>query len=153
LLEPSSADLSEAVGLFEQTPWQLELAAALEDLGAALISTGRDAAIEVLGRSLALFAEIGATWDARRVRSRLRSLGVRRRVVTAEPATHGWAALTPSELAVTRFVTDGLTNREVADRLFLSPHTVVSHLRHVFAKLGITSRVELARLARENEMA
>jgi DNA-binding CsgD family transcriptional regulator len=153
LLEPSHADLSEAVDLLEQTPWQLELAAALEDLGVARIPTARDAAIEVLGRSLALFTELGATWDARRVRSRLRNLGVRRRVVTAEPATRGWVALTPSEIAVARLVADGLTNREVADRLFLSPHTVVSHLRHVFAKLGINSRVELARRARENEMA
>ncbi len=55
--------------------------------------------------------------------------------------------MTASELAVARLVADGLTNREVADRLFLSPHTVNSHLRHVFTKLGINSRVELARLA------
>lgn len=41
----------------------------------------------------------------------------------------------------------GLSNREVAERLFLSPHTVSSHLRHVFAKLGVNSRVELTRLA------
>ena len=47
----------------------------------------------------------------------------------------------------------GLTNREVAERLFLSPHTVSSHLRHVFGKLGINSRVELARLARDSEKA
>jgi FixJ family two-component response regulator len=82
--------------------------------------------------------ELGATWDARRVRSRLRELGVRRRLVPAEPETEGWA---------------GLTNREVAERLFVSPHTVSSHLRHVFSKLAISSRVELARLARDYEMA
>ena len=102
---------------------------------------------------LALYTELGATWDARRVRSRLRELGVRRRLVTAEPETSGWAALTTSELAVARLVAEGLTNREVAERLFVSPHTVNSHLRHVFAKLGINSRVELARLARDYEMA
>jgi DNA-binding CsgD family transcriptional regulator/tetratricopeptide (TPR) repeat protein len=153
LLEPSHADLREAVDLFERTPRRLELAAALEDLGGERIATDREAAIEVLGRSLALYTELGATWDARRVRSRLRELGVRRRLVTAEPETHGWAALTTSELAVARLVADGLTNREVADRLFVSPHTVNSHLRHVFTKLGINSRVELARLARDYEMA
>jgi len=43
----------------------------------------------------------------------------------------------------------GATNREVAERLYLSPYTVNSHLRHVFTKLGIRSRVELARLATE----
>jgi DNA-binding CsgD family transcriptional regulator len=153
LLGPSHADLREAVDLFDRTSRRLELAAALEDLGVELIPTDRDAAIDALGRALALFTELAATWDARRVRSRLRQLGVRRRVVIAEPETHGWAALTMSELAVARLVADGLTNREVADRLFLSPHTVSSHLRHVFAKLGINSRVELARLARDYELA
>jgi DNA-binding CsgD family transcriptional regulator len=78
----------------------------------------------------------------------LRELGVRRRLVTAEPERSGWAALTSAELAVARLVAEGMTNREVAERLFLSPHTVNSHLRHVFTKLGINSRVELARLAR-----
>ena len=48
-------------------------------------------------------------------------------------------------------IANGLTNREAAERLFISPHTVSTHLRHVFAKLGINSRVELARLALERE--
>jgi len=50
-------------------------------------------------------------------------------------------------------VANGLTNREAADRLYVSPHTVNSHLRHVFTKLGINSRVELARLAHEYDPA
>ena len=153
LLEPSHADLREAVDLFERAPRRLELAAALEDLGVELIATDREAAIGALGRTLAIYTELGATWDARRVRSRLRELGVRRRLVAAEPETNGWAALTTSELAVARLVAEGLTNREVAERLFVSPHTVSSHLRHVFSKLGITSRVELARVARDYEIA
>ena len=57
--------------------------------------------------------------------------------------------MTTSELTVARLVAEGLTNREVAERLFVSPHTVNTHLRHVFSKLGINSRVELARLARD----
>jgi len=153
LLEPSHADLRAAVDLFARTPRRLELAAALEDLGGELVATDREAAIEILGRSLVLLTELGATWDARRVRSRLQELGVRRRIVTAEPETHGWTALTTSELEVARLVADGLTNREVADRLFVSPHTVNTHLRHVFAKLGINSRVELARLAHKYDVA
>ena len=143
LLDGSETDLREAVERFERTPRRLELAAALEDVGD----------VEALGRSLALFTELGATWDARRVRSRLRELGVRRRLVTPEPETHGWAALTSAEINVARLVAEGLTNREVADCLFVSPHTVNSHLRHVFTKLGINSRVELARIARDYEMA
>jgi DNA-binding CsgD family transcriptional regulator len=153
LLEPSHARLAEAVDLFERTPRRLELASAVEDLGGTSIATDRDAAVETLGHSLALYTEVGATWDARRVRSRLRELGVRRRLDTAEPETEGWGALTASELSVARLVAEGLTNREVAERLFVSPHTVNSHLRHVFTKVGINSRVELARLANDNEMA
>src|SRR5207245_11138244 len=93
LLVASHADLREAVVLFERAPRPLERAAALEDLGAELTATDRDAALDVLGRSLALYTELGAAWDARRVRSRLRGLGVRRRLVPAEPETSGWAAL------------------------------------------------------------
>jgi DNA-binding CsgD family transcriptional regulator/tetratricopeptide (TPR) repeat protein len=153
LLESSEADLREAVDLFARTPRRLELAAALEDLGCAQIETNRVDAVDALGESLALFADLGAVWDGRRLRSRLRDLGVRRRLVNAEPAATGWTALTSAELAVVRLVADGRTNREVAESLFLSPHTVNSHLRHVFRKLSINSRVELARLARDYEIA
>ena len=57
--------------------------------------------------------------------------------------------MTRSELAVAQLVADGHTNREIADRLFVSPHTVNTHLRHVFAKLQVNSRVDLTRLATE----
>jgi DNA-binding CsgD family transcriptional regulator len=113
--------------------------------------THRESAIDILGRALVLYAEIGATWDARRVRGSLRELGVRRRLVPAEPPTEGWASLTSSELTIARLVAEGLTNHEAAERLFISPHTVNSHLKHVFAKLVINSHVELARLARDYE--
>jgi DNA-binding CsgD family transcriptional regulator len=55
--------------------------------------------------------------------------------------------MTDSELTVARLVAQGFTNREVAEQLFVSPHTVSSHLRHVFAKVGVNSRVELTRQA------
>ena len=57
--------------------------------------------------------------------------------------------ITDREREIANLVAVGLTNREVADRLYLSPYTVNSHLRHVFTKLGIRSRVELARLTAE----
>ena len=151
LLESCPGELEEAVSLFQHGPRRLEYASALEDLGVSRVATDPDAGIDALSRALAVYVEIGAPWDARRVRSRLRDLGVRRRIVPAEPELTGWAAITGSELAVARLVAEGLTNREVAERLFVSPHTVNSHLRHVFAKLGINSRVELARLARDHE--
>jgi DNA-binding CsgD family transcriptional regulator len=55
--------------------------------------------------------------------------------------------MTDSELAVARLVAEGFSNREVAERLFVSQHTVSGHLRHVFTKLDINSRVDLTRLA------
>jgi DNA-binding CsgD family transcriptional regulator len=61
----------------------------------------------------------------------------------------GWDSLTPTERSVAAVVAEGTTNREAAARLFLSPHTVDFHLRQIFRKLGIGSRVELARLAVE----
>ncbi len=59
--------------------------------------------------------------------------------------------MTDSEFAVARLVAQGLTNRDVAERLFVSPHTVNSHLRQIFAKLQINSRVALTRLATDND--
>nr|WP_253900560.1 LuxR family transcriptional regulator [Mycobacterium asiaticum] len=56
----------------------------------------------------------------------------------------GWGSLTPMELDVARLVAEGLGNREIGARLFISPRTVQSHLTHVYAKLGITSRVQLS---------
>jgi predicted ATPase/class 3 adenylate cyclase/DNA-binding CsgD family transcriptional regulator len=59
----------------------------------------------------------------------------------------GWASLTPTELEVVRLVSEGLVNNDVAARLFISPRTVQTHLTHVYAKLGLTSRVQLVREA------
>jgi DNA-binding CsgD family transcriptional regulator len=59
----------------------------------------------------------------------------------------GWNSLTGRERSVADLVAEGLTNREAATRLFVSPHTVDAHLRHIFRKLEIRSRVQLAREA------
>jgi DNA-binding CsgD family transcriptional regulator len=142
--------LSEAVSLFDRSPRALARAAALEDLGLAQQEQGAaDSGVDALTKALVLFTRAGATQDAARLRSRLRALGIRRRVATSEKPARGWAAMTKSELAVAQLVADGLTNREVAERLYVSPHTVNTHLRQVFAKLEVKSRVDLTRLATE----
>jgi DNA-binding CsgD family transcriptional regulator len=64
-----------------------------------------------------------------------------------------WQQLTDAERTVADLVAQGLSNRQAAERMFLSPHTVSFHLRKVYRKFGITSRVELARLATERERA
>ncbi|MGH4006590.1 MAG: LuxR C-terminal-related transcriptional regulator [Pseudonocardiaceae bacterium] len=57
---------------------------------------------------------------------------------------HGWDSLTPTELDVVRHVAAGLTNRQISQRMFISPGTVKAHLSHIFAKLGTPSRAHLA---------
>jgi len=59
----------------------------------------------------------------------------------------GWQSLTPTEIDVVRLVGEGLANKDIATRLFVSPRTVQTHLTHVYTKLGITSRVQLAQAA------
>jgi DNA-binding CsgD family transcriptional regulator/tetratricopeptide (TPR) repeat protein len=150
LLNRDTDELSEAVSLFARGPRLLALAAAWEDLGLAHQRQGsKDLGIDALSDALLLFARAGATRDAARLRGRLRELGIRRRVTRAEKPTTGWAAITESEFAIAELVADGLTNREIGERLFVSPHTVNTHLRQVFAKLDVNSRVDLTRLVTE----
>jgi DNA-binding CsgD family transcriptional regulator len=148
LLSGDPALLAEAVTILKPGQRKLALASALEDLAVAEIQAGRGPqAIDALDRALASYAACGARWDLARVRRRLRRLGIKRRVPAERRPAVGWAALTEAELAVVRLVADGLTNREVAERLYVSPHTVNGHLRHAFEKLDINSRVALTRIA------
>jgi DNA-binding CsgD family transcriptional regulator len=145
-------DLKAAVELLDGGPRPLMLAFALEDLGRAFVTRAqKDEGIAAFGRALELYMTAGATWDSGRVRGRLRGLGMRRRFVSAERPASGWEALTESELQVVRLVASGLTNRDAAERLFVSPHTIGTHLRHVFTKLDLNSRVELTRIALDRE--
>jgi DNA-binding CsgD family transcriptional regulator len=142
--------LGHAVTILEAGPRRLALASAVEDLAMLEVYVGRtDTAVPMLDRALAIYAACGARWDDARVRRRLRRLGVRRRLKTERRPSYGWNAMTESELSVVRLAADGFTNREIAERLYVSPHTVSGHLRHAFEKLGINSRVALARLATE----
>jgi DNA-binding CsgD family transcriptional regulator len=136
------ADRAEDYG----DPWAT--ISANEDLGVLLYETDRERAIAVLNTAMAAYDQLGAVWDSARVRKRLRQLGVRRRHWdhVARPQT-GWGSLTKAEDKVARLVARGLTNQQVANELFLSPHTVDFHLRQIYRKLAIQSRVDLARIA------
>ena len=164
------ADLAAAAchvrGLVERDCTKLEHAAsryvaplaqawATEDAGLACAEQGnhQDAAGH-LRHAYAQYEHLGCTEGMARVRSRLRSLGIRLQHWTREdrPA-YGWESLTDSEQRIVELVAQGLSNRQVASQVFLSPHTVAFHLRHVFWKLNVTSRVQLARLAAEHGLA
>jgi DNA-binding CsgD family transcriptional regulator/tetratricopeptide (TPR) repeat protein len=149
--------LSHDAGLLRQAAEQHEdlwlRATATEDLGALLVRAGRlPEAIERFDQSLTGYERTGATRDAARIRRRLRQLGVRRRHwTTADRPIQGWESLTDTERSISELVSQGLTNRQVAEQMFISAHTVAFHLRQVFRKLSIGSRVELARLTVEHD--
>lgn len=84
------------------------------------------------------WAEGAALSTADAIGYALRGRGERKR------PTNGWTSLTPTELDVARLVSEGLPNKDIAARLFVSPRTVQTHLTHVYTKLGLTSRVQLA---------
>ena len=139
--------LAEAVGLLETTPARYELALALADLGAFLRRSGRRAdARDPLRRALDLAQRTGAAPLAERARRELLAAGARPR----RTALTGPDALTSAERRVAGLAADGLSNRQIAQHLFITQPTVETHLRHAFQKLGITSRAGLpAQLADE----
>jgi DNA-binding CsgD family transcriptional regulator len=148
ILEQDLACLEHAAG-GHTDPWAR--ASAAEDLGVVLTAKNDlRGAIDRLEQGLDGYERTGATRDAARVRRRLRKLGVRRRHwASAQRPITGWASLTDTERITSVLVSQGLTNRQVADQMFVSVHTVAFHLRQVFRKLGIGSRVELTRVAME----
>jgi DNA-binding CsgD family transcriptional regulator len=144
-----SAEYQHARGLFDRRGDLLRNAAALhksararasatEDLAESLSSRDRGASLIEYEHATSLYHQAGAVRDANRV--------ARRRRQKADRPVSGWASLTSTEQRVALVVAEGLTNAQVGARLFLSRHTVDFHLRQVFRKLGINSRVELVRV-------
>ena len=138
--------LLAAVNHYRQLPQTMELALTCEDTGAARRRAGRAAeAVLVLEDALDFYLRIGAQRGAARVEAALRGLGIRhRRTGRPRRPSVGWASLIDSELGVIRLAAEGLTNRQIGDCLFISRRTVGTHLAHVFQKLDINNRAQLA---------
>ena len=122
---------------------------AREELACAAAAAGdRDGAAAALEAALAGYQRLGAVPDRDRALARTRALGIRRG--SRKPhrdADFGWASLTTTENRIAALVHDGLTNREIGTRLFVSPRTVQTHVSHILQKTGLRSRVEIARSA------
>jgi DNA-binding NarL/FixJ family response regulator len=133
--------LERAVTMLAGSPARLEHTRALVALGAALRRANRRAdARAPLLRALDQADRGGMLLLAGRVREELSAVGARPR----RSALSGPAALTPAEHRVARLAACGHGNRAIAERLYVTPRTVETHLTHAFAKLGIRSRAELA---------
>jgi DNA-binding NarL/FixJ family response regulator len=111
-------------------------------------AAGEDA-VEAARRSLAAFDRLGARPLADRARRLLRALGER----PAAPPRAATGELSERELQVVRLVAVGLSNAEIAGRLFISPRTVTTHLQHVYGRLGLGSRTALTRWVLEHGLA
>jgi len=132
--------LKQSVAVLETTPMRLELAHSLTELGAALRRAGaRTAAREPLRRALDLAHRCGATPLADQARQEALAASARPR----RPWT-GVHALTPSELRVARLAAQPLSNRDIAQALFITTKTVSDHLASTYRKLNINTRDELA---------
>ena len=158
-----TAAAAHSLGLLGQDPARLAQAAAqhhdpwarasaAEDLGVLLATQAdKDRAIQQMREALDGYGRTGAAMDMARVRRRLRRLGVRRRhwASPADRPMTGWESLTETERATSELVAQGLNNQQVAERMYISVHTIAFHLRQIFRKLNISSRVELTRIVLE----
>jgi DNA-binding CsgD family transcriptional regulator len=153
---------AHARGLIEQDPAALERAAkqyssplgrawAAEDAGAAWAQRGNsEAAVARLREAHALYRQLDAADSAARVRAQLLAAGIRvRHWRRADRPAFGWESLTETEHRVVHLVARGLSNRQIASQMYLSIHTIAFHLRRIYCKLDLTSRVQLATLATE----
>ncbi len=163
LYDPTLAQLVR--GTIDADPDAIELAAvslaasgrgtleafAREELACAAAAAGhRDQATQALETALTAYQRMGAVADRDRALQRVRALGIRRGPRVAHRDTDsGWAALTPTETRIAVLVREGLTNREIGSRLFVSPRTVQTHVSHILQKTGLRSRVEVALAAGE----
>ena len=130
----------QAVDVLSGSDARLEHAKALVDLGAALRRANqRKEAREPLREGLDLARRCGATPLAERAREELKATGARPR----KEVFTGVESLTASELRIAKLAAEGLTNREIAQQLYVTQKTVETHLRHCFQKLDLKGRGEL----------
>jgi DNA-binding CsgD family transcriptional regulator len=149
IIDHEAALLVRAAECYAAANRPLLRAKALEAAAADFVCAGnRDEARAAFTRALEIYAALGAAADAGRLQARFRAHGIR----LGSHAKHrqaqtGWDSLTATETKVAALVEEGLSNPEIAARLFLSRRTVATHVSHILKKLNVNSRIDIAREA------
>jgi DNA-binding CsgD family transcriptional regulator len=149
LLDHDAARLLTAAERYTEAGRPLLSAKALEAAAGEFLDTGdRDHARGAFTRAGDIYTSIGAATDAARLQARFRAHGIRRGPhAKHRRARSGWDSLTPTETKVAALVGEGLSNPEIAAKLLLSRRTVATHVSHILRKLGVNSRIDIAREA------
>jgi DNA-binding CsgD family transcriptional regulator len=135
--DDAEATLARAAADYERLGLRFDRARSLLSLGRSLRRARKwGAARRTLEEAIAAFAQLGSSGWAEQARSELGRVGARRPAPTGE--------LTTAERRVAALAASGLSNKEIAQALYISVYTVEAHLSHVYAKLGIRSRTQLA---------
>ena len=149
LLDHDAARLLAAAERYGDASRPLLSAKALEAAAADFVGTqDRDQARAAFTRAMEIYASLGAVTDVARLQARFRAHGIRRGPrAKHRQARTGWDSLTPTETKIAALVEGGLSNPEIAARLFLSRRTVATHVSHILKKLDVHSRIDIAREA------
>ena len=152
LIEDDAEVLQAAAVAYARGSRPLGLALACHDAGAAYARHRHtEHARPLLDQAIGIYERLGAARGLASAEAILREMGIRRgRRGTRDRPRTGWHSLTPAERTVAGLVAEGLSNPQIGERLYVSRRTVQAHLAHVFAKLDITSRAQLAAMATQH---
>jgi DNA-binding CsgD family transcriptional regulator/tetratricopeptide (TPR) repeat protein len=149
LVDQDAGNLLGAAERYHDARRPLPGAKALEAAAGTFVDHGdRDRARAAFTRAVDVYSSLGATRDVARLQARFRAHGIRRAPrVKHRRARRGWDSLTPAEAKIAALVAQGMTNPQIAARLFLSHRTVATHVSHILGKLDVRSRIDIAREA------
>ncbi len=149
LLDRDAGRLLEAASRYADAGRPLLRAKALEAAAGDFVGADdRDQARAAFTRAVDIYSSLGASSDVARLQATFRAHGIRRGPHSKHRRVQtGWDSLTPTESKIAALVEEGMSNPEIAAKLFLSPRTVATHVSHILKKLDVNSRIDIAREA------